>query len=202
MDRFLDENESAASSRAGSPGRAHVPQSNLGTEDVRVSTTQTSAENVLVNRPTSSDAQHTGSSSSTMMSGLLRIPQSYVPTPVIVSNDKEPPAKKPNLGNSESLIMTNGPPPLKPHDNAVLQIPQITGNASNHVAMTTNHSTSHMTNHVMHVPSQLTTGNNPSAPTTNLPSTSLPFSSMNTQHHLNLHNIESGNTYARLTQNI
>ena len=63
MDRFLDENESAASSRAGSPGRAHIPQSNLGTDDVRVSTTQTSTENVLVNRPTSSDAQHTSSSS-------------------------------------------------------------------------------------------------------------------------------------------
>lgn len=200
MDRFLDENESAASSRAGSPGRAHIPQSNIATDDVRANTMQTTTGNVVVNRATSSDAHYTSTSTS-MMSGLLRIPQSYVPTPVIVSNDKEPPAKKPNLGNSDSLIMSNGPPPLKPHDNAVLQIPQITGHVSNHVTMTTNHSTSHMTNHVMHVPSQLTTGINATAPTTNLPSAGLPFSSLNAQH-LNLHNIESGNTYARLTQNI
>ena len=201
MDRFLDENESAASSRAGSPGRAHIPQSNAVTDDARANAMQTTTENVVVNRPTSNEPHYTSSSTATMMSGLLRIPQSYVPTPVIVSNDKEPPAKKPNLGNSESLIVTNGPPPLKPHDNAVLQIPQITGHVSNHATMTTSHSTSHMTNHMMHVPSQLTTGINATAPTTNLSSAGLPFSSLNTQH-LNLHNIDSGNTYTRLTQNI
>ena len=195
MDRFLDENESAASSRAGSPGRAHTVQPNL--EDGRAHTLQSTTENVILNRPTSSNAHYTSSS---IMSGLLRIPQSYVPTPVIVSNDKEPPAKKPNLGNSESLIMTNGPPPLKPRDNATIQIPHIASRVTNHAAITTNHSTSHMTNHVMHVPSQLATGINPSAPTS-LPNTALQFSSLNAQHHLGLHNIESGNTYARLTQN-
>jgi hypothetical protein len=194
MDRFLDENESAASSRAGSPGRAHIGQLNLATDDARSTT-----ENVPLNRPTSSDAHYTSSSSS-MMSALIRIPQAYVPTPVIVSNDKEPPAKKPNLGNTESLIMSNGPPPLKPHDNTNLQIPHIASHVTNHSAATTNHSTSHMTNHVMHLPSQLAAEINPPV-ATSLPNTGLPFSALNTQHHLSMHNIESSNTYARLTQN-
>ena len=124
MDRFLDENESAASSRAGSPGRAHMLQSsNATTEEVpgRAHAIQSNytAENHsgILNRATSSDAHY---SSSSIMSGLIRVPQSYVPTPVIVSNDKEPPAKKPNLGNPEALRMTNGPPPLKPHVNTTL----------------------------------------------------------------------------------
>ena len=196
MDRFLDENESAASSRAGSPGRAHITQSTSANEDGRALTISSATENAVLKRPASSDVHYAGS---TMMSGL-RIPQSYVPTSVIVSNDKEPPAKKPNLGNPESLPITNGPPPLKPHDNSILQIPQLASHVTSHVAMTTSHSTSHMTNHVMHVPNQL--GIDSTAPTSLTNSSSLQFSSLNSQRHLNMHNIEStGNTYARLTQN-
>lgn len=194
MDRFLDENESAASSRAGSPGRAHIVQSNPASDDSYA--IQPTAENAISNRPTSGDSHYSSAVP------LLRIPQSYVPTPVIVSNDKEPPAKKPKMGNTESLIMINGPPPLRPRDNAALQIPQIphiASHATNHVTMTTDHSTNHMTNHVVHS-SQLATGTSPPAPTS-LPNTGIPFSSINTQHHMNMHNIDTGKTYARLTQN-
>ena len=191
MDRFLDDNESAASSQAGSPSRAHVVVlPNVATDDGR-----STAESVTLKRPTSTDVHYTNPSSS-MMSALIRIPQSYVPTPVIVSNDKEPPAKKPNLGNSESLKMSNGPPPLKSHDNTTLQIPHIASHVTNHSAIT-NHSTSHVTNHVMHLPNQLVTG----ISTTSTTNTPLPFSSLNTPHHLSMHPIESGKTYARLTQN-
>ena len=186
MDRFLDENESAASSQAGSPGRPHIVQANVATEDGR-----STAETVAVKRPSSSDVRYTNPSSS-MMSGLIRIPQSYVPTPVIVSNDKEPPAKKPNL-NTESLIMSNGPPPLRPHDNTTIPISHNASQATN--SAITNHSTSHVTNHVMHLPSQLVTGISTTTSTSN---TALPFSSLNAQH-LSMHTIESGNTYARLT---
>lgn len=217
MDRFLDENESAASSRAGSPGRAHIGQSNLVTteEDVPVARAHVQQSNIttenvtaMLNRPSPSDGHY---SSSSMMSGLIRVPQLYVPTPVIVSNDKEPPTKKPNLGHNESMIMANGPPPLKPNDNTTMRshiTSHMANNVSSHMTTSqptshvTSHMPSHMTNHTMHVPTQLATGINPTA-ATSLPNSGLQFPSLNTrpQHHLNMHNIESGNTYTRLTQN-
>lgn len=192
MDRFLDENESAASSAAGSPARVYVTPATA--EDPPLSTT----EHMLMNRVTSSGGNYPSSSSS-MMSPLIRISQSYVPTPVIVSNDKEPPTKKPNLGNSECLMMANGPEPLKPRENSTLRVPHIASHVTNHVAISTNH-TSHVTNHMTHVSNQLSTGVVAGVPAS-LPTTGHQFSTLNSPHHLSMRNIESGKAFAQLTQN-
>ena len=182
MDRFLDENESAASSRASSPHNSVVrPQTTPSTFGAEV------VNHVVPNRPPVLAA--TPLANLAASSGILRIPQAYVPTPVIVTNDKEPPAKIPNLDNGDSNILSNGPPPLK----------SVTGTTDHQIPRL------HVTGHVMNVPSQLVTGMNPSEPISSMGSNSLGYSSLNTRpthhSHLNIHNIESGSSYTRLTQN-
>lgn len=183
MDRFLDENESAASSRASSPhnsvARPQTIQSSLGTVDVN---------HTVANRPTATTNTPCVNTNSTALSSIIRIPQHYVPTPVIVTNDKEPPAKKPNLGNPDSNLLSNGPPPLK----------SVTTVADNQISRL------HMTGHVMNTHRQLSTDVQPTEPVTSIGNSGLGYSTINTRpthSQMNIHNIESGSSYTRLTQN-
>ena len=136
MDRFLDENESAASSRASSPhhfaGRPRPAMNGVAPTTVQGPVQAPGTVQQTVAIPTAS--QHTtvvisgaGISSVTPSNGIQlgqpnntqggQLAQQYVPTSVIVaSQDRaEPPQKKPrmDLQNRPKLISSK-PPPLKP----------------------------------------------------------------------------------------
>lgn len=143
MDRFLDENESAASSRASSPSFARVrtgngimasgttPPSQLATADNFQNSIPTSAAVPVASHGTTSH-HHTTSIMASLHSSpersygdhvsqlTLQQQKSCVPTPVIVQSaaDKvESETKRPRLlqdGHKSMYTIPGKPPPLKP----------------------------------------------------------------------------------------
>lgn len=140
MDRFLDDNESAASSRASSPhnftGRSRVGNGYLPNQSSSTSSMQTTVHSVpsgsshttvsMMSGATSHHSHHNhhhhaqaSNHGATMLSPGKppQLLQHCVPTSVIVSSN-ESPAKRPRMDhdNIPRLINTtiSKPPPLKP----------------------------------------------------------------------------------------
>lgn len=142
MDRFLDENESAASSRASSPSFARARAGNGVMSGTTVSSQLATSDNLQNSTPASNavpTASHSTTShnhSTSIMASLhpspdhphgdhtsqltLQQQKSCVPTSVIVQSAAdivEMDAKRPRLlqdGNKSMYTIPGKPPPLKP----------------------------------------------------------------------------------------